>query len=302
MLNSLAVVLEQPERLALTRLPARRAGGRDVVVETQWSGVSTGTERLLFTAACHRSRAWAIRSCRATRPSERWSRPARTPAIESARACSFPAPAASARCADCTAAPPRIWSRRPRASCRFRRARRKGRAARARRDRAPRPRTGRISMTAPYRRPRRPRPPARAPAPRSRAASRPSSGRRTRARRAAPSATTSVARRRRARRLSRHLRRQRRRDDSRSADAAARAGRRDRARRLLRSPELRLPARLHARGADSRRGAMARRRSRRGRRLVESGRLSLDGLITHRRPASEAACRLSRSRSTIRPA
>ena len=49
MRSSLAVVLEQPERLSLTQLPLDAPGPGDVVVETLWSGVSTGTERLLFT-------------------------------------------------------------------------------------------------------------------------------------------------------------------------------------------------------------------------------------------------------------
>ena len=49
MLSSLAVVLEQPERIALARLAIDAPAARDVVVETDWSGVSTGTERLLST-------------------------------------------------------------------------------------------------------------------------------------------------------------------------------------------------------------------------------------------------------------
>src|SRR5271165_4221898 len=49
MLSSLAVVLEKPERIALTRLPLDAPAAGDVVVETLWSGVSAGTERLLFT-------------------------------------------------------------------------------------------------------------------------------------------------------------------------------------------------------------------------------------------------------------
>jgi 3-hydroxyethyl bacteriochlorophyllide a dehydrogenase len=48
MLSSLAVVLEQPERIALTRLALDPPAAKDVVVETQWSGISAGTERLLF--------------------------------------------------------------------------------------------------------------------------------------------------------------------------------------------------------------------------------------------------------------
>ncbi len=49
MLNSLAVVLEQPEHLALAELPLDAPAAGDVVIETLWSGVSAGTERLLFT-------------------------------------------------------------------------------------------------------------------------------------------------------------------------------------------------------------------------------------------------------------
>ena len=49
MLSSLAVVLEEPERIALARLPLDAPAAGDVVVETLWSGVSAGTERLLFT-------------------------------------------------------------------------------------------------------------------------------------------------------------------------------------------------------------------------------------------------------------
>src|SRR5271165_1352006 len=49
MLSSLAVVLEQPERVSLTRLPLDAPAAADIVVETRWSGISSGTERLLFT-------------------------------------------------------------------------------------------------------------------------------------------------------------------------------------------------------------------------------------------------------------
>ncbi|PPD44765.1 MAG: chlorophyll synthesis pathway protein BchC [Methylocystis sp.] len=48
MLNALAIVLEEPGRLALSRLPIDPPGPADVVVETAWSGISTGTERLLY--------------------------------------------------------------------------------------------------------------------------------------------------------------------------------------------------------------------------------------------------------------
>ena len=47
-MNTLAVVLEEPERLVLSRLPLPEPGEEDVVVDIEWSGISTGTERLLW--------------------------------------------------------------------------------------------------------------------------------------------------------------------------------------------------------------------------------------------------------------
>jgi 3-hydroxyethyl bacteriochlorophyllide a dehydrogenase len=47
-LQTIAVVVEQPERLAISRLELVPAGDEDVVVDIQWSGISTGTERLLY--------------------------------------------------------------------------------------------------------------------------------------------------------------------------------------------------------------------------------------------------------------
>jgi len=47
-LQTTAVVLEQPERLALARLDLTAPGADDVVVDIEWSGISTGTERLLW--------------------------------------------------------------------------------------------------------------------------------------------------------------------------------------------------------------------------------------------------------------
>ncbi|MQX37958.1 chlorophyll synthesis pathway protein BchC [Roseospira navarrensis] len=44
-----AIVIEHPERLALTRLDLDPPGDEDVVVDVEWSGISTGTERLLWT-------------------------------------------------------------------------------------------------------------------------------------------------------------------------------------------------------------------------------------------------------------
>jgi bacteriochlorophyllide a dehydrogenase len=47
-MNTVAVVLEGPERLALSRLELMPPGEEDVVVDVAYSGISTGTERLLW--------------------------------------------------------------------------------------------------------------------------------------------------------------------------------------------------------------------------------------------------------------
>jgi 3-hydroxyethyl bacteriochlorophyllide a dehydrogenase len=46
--NTTAVVLERPGQLALSRLALAEPGADDLVVEIDWSGISTGTERLLW--------------------------------------------------------------------------------------------------------------------------------------------------------------------------------------------------------------------------------------------------------------
>ncbi len=48
MYQTKAVVLEQPEHLVLSQLNLDEAGDTDVVVDIDWSGISTGTERLLW--------------------------------------------------------------------------------------------------------------------------------------------------------------------------------------------------------------------------------------------------------------
>ena len=47
-MNTWAVVLPQPEHLALSRLELTGATEDDVVVDVEWSGISTGTEKLLW--------------------------------------------------------------------------------------------------------------------------------------------------------------------------------------------------------------------------------------------------------------
>lgn len=47
-MQSLAVILEGPERLALQTLELNPVGESDVLVEIAWSGISSGTEKLLW--------------------------------------------------------------------------------------------------------------------------------------------------------------------------------------------------------------------------------------------------------------
>lgn len=47
-MDTLAVVLRAPERLALDRVELVPPGASDILVEVEWSGISTGTERLLW--------------------------------------------------------------------------------------------------------------------------------------------------------------------------------------------------------------------------------------------------------------
>jgi 3-hydroxyethyl bacteriochlorophyllide a dehydrogenase len=47
-METIAVVLKQPEKIELSRLALTPPTADDVVVDVEWSGVSTGTERLLW--------------------------------------------------------------------------------------------------------------------------------------------------------------------------------------------------------------------------------------------------------------
>ena len=47
-MNTLAVVLEKPEHLVRSEIGLVPPGDEDVVVDVLWSGISTGTERLLW--------------------------------------------------------------------------------------------------------------------------------------------------------------------------------------------------------------------------------------------------------------
>ena len=47
-LSTLAVVLEKPEHLVVSRLNLTSPGDADIVVDIEYSGISTGTEKLLW--------------------------------------------------------------------------------------------------------------------------------------------------------------------------------------------------------------------------------------------------------------
>src|SRR3954470_19591967 len=47
-MQAMAVVLKEPEHLVLSSLDLSPPGPDDAVVDVEWSGVSTGTERLLW--------------------------------------------------------------------------------------------------------------------------------------------------------------------------------------------------------------------------------------------------------------
>lgn len=47
-MDTIAVVMEAPERLVLSRLDLPAPGADELLVEIDWSGISTGTERLLW--------------------------------------------------------------------------------------------------------------------------------------------------------------------------------------------------------------------------------------------------------------
>ncbi len=50
-MDTMAVVLKQPRQISLSRLDLTPPAEGDVVVDMEWSGISTGTERLLYTGA-----------------------------------------------------------------------------------------------------------------------------------------------------------------------------------------------------------------------------------------------------------
>jgi 3-hydroxyethyl bacteriochlorophyllide a dehydrogenase len=50
-MDTVAVVLREPEQIALSRVDLMPPGDDDIVVDVAWSGISTGTERLLWSGS-----------------------------------------------------------------------------------------------------------------------------------------------------------------------------------------------------------------------------------------------------------
>ncbi len=296
-MDTLAVVLEEPETLVLEpprSIAAGRRGRRrrHRVERHQHRHRAPALDRQDAAVPRHGLSAGARLRVRRARPQRR----GRRPVPQSATACSCPARAASARCADSSAArPARRRSRRrvvPIAEALGER----GRAARARRHRVSRDRTlGTAARARPHRRPRRARPAAGAPRA-ARGGERPIVWERNpdRARRRA-SATRSLDPAADARRDYRAI-----------YDVSGDASLLDTLiARLAPGGEIvlagfyseplvvRVPAGVHARSAHPhRRGVAGGATSSPSSALAESGRLSLDGLITHRQDAAGRARRL----------
>ena len=304
-METIAVVLKQPEQVELNRLALTAPTADDVVVDVDWSGVSTGTERLLWSgphAAVSRHGISAGARLRIGRPRGRCRRGSATaigPAVF------IPGATLLRRSARAVRRRRRRvwWCRRARRADR-RGARRTRRAAGARRDRLSR-----------HRRQRRVAPDCIVGhGVLGRLLARLAGGRRH-----APTVwETNPMRHRRRRGLWRGRipdddpRRDYRAIYDVSGDAGLldtligrlAPGRRDRAGRLLRRAGCRSPFR---RPSCARRGFASPPNGSRPisiavTALIEIGRLSLDGLITHRMPATQRAGRLPHRLRRSRPA
>ena len=308
-MNTNAVVLDRPEHLALRSLELTAPGDADLVVEIDRSGISTGTERLLWSGRMPQLPGHGLSAgarLRIGRPRHR-SR-AEIGTARSASTSSFPARAASAMCVACSAAPPRAWSSLRRgcvpvderlgeqASC-WRSQR--PRTTRRRRDvwrldHAPSSSSAtacsgrllaRLTVAAGI-------------APPTVWEPNPDAQRRRGRLRRDPSRRRYAARLRAIYDVSGDA------VAARHADRTPRAGRRGRARRLLqRAAVVRVSAGLHARGAHPRRRRVAEPAiCSPSRSSSNPARLSLDGLITHRAARPMRAAPPTAPPSTIPPA
>ena len=84
-MEALAVVINRPESLSVCRLPLTPPGDDDVVVDIAWSGISTGTERLLWQGRMPPFPGMGIRWFPDTNPSATSLLPVRATQIASAK-------------------------------------------------------------------------------------------------------------------------------------------------------------------------------------------------------------------------
>ena len=103
-MDTKAVVLTAPGELSLQSLELDPPAAADLVVEIEWSAISTGTERLLWSGQMPPFPGMDTPWCPATKPWDGCCRPGGSRGLPGASACSCPAQNATARCAPCLAA------------------------------------------------------------------------------------------------------------------------------------------------------------------------------------------------------
>ena len=70
-----AVLLEKPEHLTLAKVGLKDPSQYEVVVRVTHSGISTGTEKLLWSGAMPRFQVWDIHWCPGMKQLEKYWRP-----------------------------------------------------------------------------------------------------------------------------------------------------------------------------------------------------------------------------------
>ena len=294
-METIAVVLKQPEQVELNRLALTAPTADDVVVDVDWSGISTGTERLLWSGRMPPFPGMGYPLVPGYESVGRVVEAGSSSGLHPGERVFVPGANASARCAACSAARPRGWWCRRSAWCRSISS--SASAASCWRWRrppiTPSPRKARRRRT--DRRSRRARAAAGAHLDRAFGNEPPTVWESNPARAGGAVGYGVIDPEHDTRRDYEHLRRQRRCRPARYADRPPRAGRRDRARRILQRARCRLPFR---RPSCARRACASPPNGSqpilpRPGALIEAGRLSLDGLITHRARRERRAGRLS---------
>jgi 3-hydroxyethyl bacteriochlorophyllide a dehydrogenase len=108
-MNSIAVVLKKPEQLELNQLVLTPAGDADVVVDVEWSGISTGTERLLWSGRMPPFPGMGYPLVPGYESVGRVTARGPDTDLASVTTSSYRVPAVSAKCAACSAVPHPAW-------------------------------------------------------------------------------------------------------------------------------------------------------------------------------------------------